>query len=70
MRAVERFVLSLDLAYKRACPATIAKGGATVGEFCAAFLDSGRTLLREALDATSDEVEFEVDEFLPLDHHG
>ncbi|KAI6227317.1 G-PROTEIN-RECEP-F3-4 domain-containing protein [Aphelenchoides fujianensis] len=44
--------------------------GLDTRDFCPEFLENGRKLLRAELDAQPMDVEFEVEEFVPLDHHG
>ncbi|KAI6187518.1 DNA pantothenate metabolism flavoprotein domain containing protein [Aphelenchoides besseyi] len=56
-------LIGLDAAFRKAC-------GSDTRDFCSEFLENGRKLLRDELDAERFKVEFEVDEFLPLDHHG
>jgi hypothetical protein len=64
IRGTERLVLAVDRAYRKAC------GTETNTGFCETFLISGRKLIRQELDTDNFEVEFQVDEFLPIDHHG
>lgn len=64
LRGTERLILALDSAYRKACNSEISIG------YCEAFLLNGRKLLREELDAQQLNVDFQVDEFQPIDHHG
>ncbi|KAI6233721.1 G-PROTEIN-RECEP-F3-4 domain-containing protein [Aphelenchoides fujianensis] len=63
IRGLERLLVGLDSAFQKAC-------GSDTRDFCPEFLENGRKLLRAELDAQPMDVEFEVEEFVPLDHHG
>jgi hypothetical protein len=64
IRGTERLVFAMDRAYRKACGTE-----SNIG-FCEEFLVNGRRLIREELDAEKFDIEFQVDEFLPIDHHG
>uniref|UniRef100_A0A1I7S5C9 G_PROTEIN_RECEP_F3_4 domain-containing protein n=1 Tax=Bursaphelenchus xylophilus TaxID=6326 RepID=A0A1I7S5C9_BURXY len=63
IRGLERFVLALNEAFRRVC-------GNSATEYCPEFMEKSREMVRKLLDTEKPMAEFEVDEFMPLDHHG
>ncbi|CAD5221549.1 unnamed protein product [Bursaphelenchus okinawaensis] len=63
IKGVERLVLALNDAFRRTC-------GNAATDYCPEFMDRSRELMRKLLDTERQIMEFEVDEFMPLDHHG
>jgi hypothetical protein len=64
IRGTERLILALDRAYRKAC-----NSDSNIG-YCDEFMTNGRKLVRQALDEDDFSVDFQVDEFQPIDHHG
>lgn len=63
INGVQTLVFAVNEAFNRIC-------GRSSNGFCTDFMEKSRELMRRLLDSEDMHMEFEVDEFLPLDHHG